>query len=240
MTLSRKNQTRTLGICSYCGERPATDNEHVFPRNLYPDSKKDSRVQRLTIPSCNICNNGWSDDEVYFRNLLSLAGKPNEPQNELWGTTIRRSFEKEDGPHRVRELIDSLKPVEHDGEIRHKVYPGQDPRVLRIVRKIVRGLCHYHGVLSPVPEKRIWADVLKYHIQEDFMAEMTYEHREQDVAEYQYQLLCEYGIQSAWLITFFQTVTFIGLVSLSEDGSFPERAMANKPNSADAKSRAAD
>jgi len=240
MKLSPIMQTRTLGMCSYCGERIATDNEHVFPRNLYPESKKNSRVQRLTIPSCNVCNNGWSDDEVYFRNLLSLAGKPNEPRNELWRTTIQRSFEKSDGHHRVLELIDSLKQVEHDGEIRHKVYLGQDPRILRIVRKIVRGLCHYHGVLSPVPEKKIWADVLKYHIQDEFIAEMMYQHREQDVAEYRYQVICEYGIQSAWLITFYQRVTLIGLVSLSEDGSFPERTMPNKANSADSKSHTAD
>jgi hypothetical protein len=52
---------------------------------------------------------------------------------------------------------------------------------------------------------------------------MTYAHREQDIAEYQYQVLCETGIHSAWLIRFFQRVTFIGMVSLSEDGSFPEK-----------------
>jgi hypothetical protein len=109
--------------CSYCGERLATDSEHVFPRNLYPASKSVSRVQRLTIPSCNECNKGWSDDEVHFRNVLALAGEPNEARRELWETTIRRSFEKSDGSRRVRDLIKILRPVEIDGNIRHKVYP---------------------------------------------------------------------------------------------------------------------
>jgi hypothetical protein len=209
-------------LCSYCGKRPATDSEHVFPRNLYPASKSGSRVQRLTIPSCNECNSGWSDDEVQFRNVLALAGEPNESRRELWETTIRRSFKEKDGIRRVHDLIEILHPVEIDGNDRHMVYPGKDDRVLRIVKKIIRGLCHHHGVMSPVLEKRVWADILKYQIPEEFLSEMAYEHREQDVAEYRYQVLREYGIDSAWIITFFQRVTFVGIVSISEDGSLPE------------------
>lgn len=210
----------TTTLCSYCGERLATDSEHVFPSNLYPASKAQSRVQRLTIPSCNECNKGWSDDEAHFRNVLALAGEPNEARRELWETTIRRSFGKIDGDRRLRDLIETMRPVEIDGKTRHKVYPGQDDRVVRIVKKVIRGLCHHHGVISAVSERRVWVDVLKYQISEEFMSEMAYEHREQDIAEYRYQVLRELGIHSAWLITFFQRVTFVGMVSLSEDGSF--------------------
>jgi hypothetical protein len=210
-------------MCSYCGERLATDREHVFPRNLYPVSKSGSLVQRLTIPSCNECNKGWSDDEAHFRNVLALAGEPNEARRELWETTIRRSFKERDGIRRVRDLVEMLHPVEIDGNDRHKVYPGQDDRVLRIIKKIIRGLCHHHGVMSAVSEKRVWADILKYQIPEEFLSEMAYEHREQDIAEYRYQVLRESGIDSAWLITFFQRVTFVGIVSLSDDGSLPEK-----------------
>jgi len=204
-------------MCSYCGDSLATDSEHVFPRNLYPETKSGSRVQRLTIPSCNECNKGWSDDEVHFRNVLALAGEPNQARRELWETTIRRSFEKSDGIRRVRDLVDILHPVEIEGNARYKVYPGQNDRVLRIVKKIIRGLCHYHGVMTAVSEKRVWADVLKYQIPEEFLSQMAYEHREQDIAEYRYQVLNESGIHSAWLITFFQRVTFVGIVSISED-----------------------
>ena len=212
----------TKTVCSYCGERPATDSEHVFPRNLYPASKGRSRVQRLTIPSCNECNKGWSDDEAHFRNVLALAGAPNDTRRELWETTILRSFQKSDGARRVRDLIEIMRPVEMDGETRHNVYPGQEERVVRIVKKVIRGLCHYHHVMSPVSEKRVWVDVPKYQIPGEFLSQMAYEHREQDIAEYRYQVLHEYGIHSAWIITFFQRITFIGIVSLSGDGSFPE------------------
>jgi hypothetical protein len=205
-------------LCSYCGEHPATDNEHVFPRSLYPAAKARSRVQRLTIPSCNECNKGWSDDEVHFRNVLALAGEPNDARRELWETTIRRSFRKKDGTRRVGDLIQIMRPFEMDGRARHKVYPGEDERVIRVVKKIIRGLCHHHHIMSAIPEKRVWVDVLKYQIPKEFLSVMAYEHREHDIAEYRYQVLQEYGIHSAWVITFFQRVTFIGIVSMSEDG----------------------
>src|SRR4030042_5934571 len=111
-----KLKTPMPTMCSYCGERIATDNEHVFPHNLYPISKAQSRVQRLTIPSCNDCNKGWSDDEAHFRNVLALAGEPNDARRELWQTTIRRSFEKKDGARRLRDLVESMRSVEINGE----------------------------------------------------------------------------------------------------------------------------
>jgi hypothetical protein len=124
----------------------------------------------------------------------------------------------------MRDLVGILHPVKIEGNDRHMVYPGKDERVLRIIKKIIRGLCHYHGIISAVSEKRVWSDILKYRIPEEFLSEMAYEHREQDIAEYRYQVVREYGIDSAWIITFFQKVTFVGIVSVSEDGSLPEKA----------------
>jgi hypothetical protein len=208
----------TPKLCSYCGIRPATDKEHVFPRNLYPESKTTSRVQRLTIPACNVCNCSWSDDEVHFRNILALAGEPNKPRRELWDGPIHRGlFEQPDGIRRVRDLVDTWRTVEADGKRRHKVYPGEDPRVIRVVKKIVRGLSHHHGIETAVPESRVWVDVLKYHIPEEFVSEMICQHREADIAEYRYAVVDDCGIKSAWLMTFFEKVLFLGVVVLSEE-----------------------
>lgn len=206
-------------LCAYCG-KPITkrDKEHVFPKCLYPISKASSKVRRLTIPSCRVCNSGWADDEAHFRNILAVAGEPNAARRELWETAIRRSFDKVDGVKRVNDLIKKMKSVNTALGIRHKVYPGEDERVVRVVRKIIRGLCHYHKVLSPVSDKRVWVDVLKYTFPQEFLDQMTYQHREQDIAEYKYQILNEEGVNSAWFITFFERVTFIGIVSMSQNG----------------------
>ncbi|RFC38622.1 MAG: hypothetical protein DID89_2727548312 [Candidatus Nitrotoga sp. CP45] len=202
-------------LCAYCGKRDATDKEHVFPKCLYPESKAKSRVQRLTIQSCNLCNNGWADDEAHFRNILSLAGEPNDCRYELWNTTVQRSFKQVDGPRRIQDIVNTWQPVEIDGKSKHMVYPGKDPRVIRVVKKIVRGLSHYHNILSAVPESRVWADVMKYRMPEEFLTQLTYAHREPDVAEYYFSVIEEVGIQSAWLITFFEKIKFIVIIESS-------------------------
>ncbi len=221
MTLDRKDRVLIRLLCAYCGERDATDKEHVFPKCLYPISKVRSRVQRLTIPSCNVCNNGWADDEAHFRNILSLAGEPNDSRRELWETTVRRSFKQVDGPRRIRDIDNSWELVEIDGKRKHMVYPGKDARVVRVVKKIVRGLSHYHEIQSAVPESRVRVDVMKYRMPEDLLTQMDYAHREPDIAEYRYSVVNEVGIQSAWLLTFFEKITFIGIIA-SSDGSLCE------------------
>lgn len=206
--------------CAYCG-KPITkhDKEHVFPKCLYPLSTGKSRVQRLTIPSCRDCNKGWASDEAHFRNVLVVAGEmPDAIRRELWETTIHRSFDKVDGPKHAQDLISRMKPVTVAGGERHMIFPANDEQVMRVVRKVIRGLCYYHKVMSPVSDQRIWADVLKFVVPQEFIDQMGYNHREEDVVEYRWQVLNYEGINSVWLITFFERVTFIGLVSISESG----------------------
>jgi len=218
--------------CAYCGKLVTQiDKEHVFPRCLYPPSKTDSKIQRLTVPSCRKCNKGWADDEAHFRNVLALAGKPNAARRELWDTTILRSFKKVDGLRRRKDLLKKMKPVNTNDGRRYKIYPGKDERVLRVVRKIIRGLCYYHNVMFPVSDERIWVDILKYVVPQEFLDQMKNHHRERDIAEYRYQVLNENEIHSVWLITFFERVTFIGAVeSISDEKSqipFPDLSPAN-------------
>ncbi len=213
-----------MNTCAYCGKPvPKSDRDHVIPKCLYPSSKSKSKVQRLTVPACRMCNGSWADDEAHFRNVLVIAGKANPPVRELWNTTTNRGFQKVDGKRRLSDLLAQMKQVGS----RHIVYPGHDPKVMRIVCKIIRGLCYHHGIPTPIEEIRVWADVLKYVVPAAFLAKMTYAHREKDIFEYRYQVLEEMGIHSAWLLTFFERRTFIGLVSMSEHG-FPQ--LAATPN----------
>jgi hypothetical protein len=175
-------------------------------------------VQRLTVPACNPCNNGWADDEAHFRNVMLLAGEPNDAVYELWNTTAARGFRQADGIRRLDDLIEQMKPLQTPEGRRHMIFPGQDQRVMRVVRKIVRGLCHYHDVLSPVSDTRVWADVMRYAVPPAFLAEMPVHCREQDIVEYRYKVLNEGRIQSIWLLTFFERRTFVGLVATSEEG----------------------
>ncbi|MBM3470229.1 MAG: hypothetical protein FJX73_05490 [Armatimonadetes bacterium] len=200
--------------CAYCGSSVSrADREHVVPRCLYPDSKRSSKVQRLTVPACRSCNTSWSDDEAHFRNMMLIAGEPNSSVQELWQTKTRRSFREVDGPRRMRDLLFQLKPVETADGLRHMVYPASDERVMRIIRKIVRGLCHHHCVVSPVQDQQVRARVLEYLAPPELLDEMSYHHLEKDVFEYRYAVLDEPEINSAWLLTFFERRKFIATVT---------------------------
>ena len=199
--------------CSYCGKKVnKIQREHVIPSCLYPSSQRLSRVQRITIPACNECNNGWSDDEAHFRNILVLAGEqPNWAREKLW-EKILRSFDEVDGLKRKRDVISCIKSIESNKGNIDMVFPGEQERIKRVVKKIIRGLSHYHKIMSAVAEDRVWVDVLKYKVPERFILEMTSNHRGKDIVEYKYSVLNEDNINSAWLITFFESVTFIGYV----------------------------
>ncbi len=201
--------------CAYCG-KPADkrDREHVFPKNLYPLSKAKSKIQRLTIPACNECNNSWADDEAHFRNMLVLAGDPPTPEKmELWNTTIDRSFSEVDGVKRMGDLLAQMKPGVLNGQERHKIFPVQDSRVVRVVKKIVRGLSYHHELEWPLADERIFVDYSRYEIPENILNEMEYYDRDRDIIEYRFQVLNHEDIQSVWILTFFQTVTFFCFVN---------------------------
>jgi len=196
-------------LCAYCG-KPASDREHVFPKCLYPPSKSKSKIQRLTIPACNECNNGWANDEAQFKNMMVLAGGLGGTANELW-ESVQRSFKKSDGKRRLKDIISQFKPV---GGNNYKIYPGQDEGVIRIVKKVIRGLSHHYEIMTAVPESLVWVDILKFPIPEKFLDEMIWNHKEEDIVKYGYQILNDYenNIHSAWTITFLGRVRFIGAV----------------------------
>ena len=202
-----------LKTCAYCGKPGATDKEHVIPACLYPLSKSKSKVQRLTIPACRSCNDSWADDEAHFRNVLVLAGKPNAAVNELWQHKVEPSFEKCDGTKRFSDLLAQLKRVQTSNGEKHMIYPGRDARVLRVIRKVIRGLCYHHKVMSPVPDEQVWADVMRFRVPAAFLEQMRFGYRETDIFYCRYGVLDELEIHSVWLLTFFERTQFIGFVA---------------------------
>jgi hypothetical protein len=197
--------------CAYCGCDGKSEREHVIPKCLYPESrgKSNSKIQRLTVPSCSSCNRAWSADEAHFRNILAIAGEGNEAVRELWTTTVRRGFHDDvDGQGQC--CIKQMVPVEIDGQPRHKVFPAHDGRVMRVVRKIIRGLCFHHGLDGPVPDTAVFADVLKFTMPPDVLENMPLLHREADIFQYRFAPVLNDELHSGWLLTFYERMSFIG------------------------------
>jgi hypothetical protein len=207
------------GKCACCGASGIPlERGHVVPKNLYPDSRRISE-QLITVPECHACNHGWSDDEAYFRGVLLLAGEPNEPVRELWETKLKRSLDENDGPRRAAELVEKFVSLSVDGSERKMIYPGRDERIIRIIKKIIRGLCYHHGVEDGVDDKRIFADVLRYRVPGGLWSEGTFYKHESDIFRYWFKNCDdnnEKELSSVWILTFFDRRDFIAVVDRAD------------------------
>lgn len=203
--------------CVYCGRPNAKSVDHVVPRSLYPPSQPPGRFQRITVPACLECNNGFADDEVHFRNVVTLAGEATLPVQIIWREKVRPSFDQPDRARRLRELLAQIVPVSTPDGPRHAIYPAENDRVLRVVRKIVRGLCHYHNLLSPVADAQVWADIQRFAIPEEFLNQMTSADAEAHILQYRYGMLDQSEIHSGWQLTFYERTPFQCIVFHSID-----------------------
>ena len=220
--------------CAYCGsiiaKRSGKTRDHVFPENLYPVSRRPTYLP-ITVAACEACNGRWSDDEEHFRNVVNSAGDFNPAAEELYFDKIQRSLRRSAGDRRIRDLLSISETVEVNGSTRLKIFPAKDPRVLDVIRKIVVGLCHYHEVATALSMKRIWVDVLRFRVPNEYLAKLHYEQREADIVEYWYGLKTEPGLHSVWILRFYGRTTFIAVVSESEDDGFPwERDIGKDPD----------
>lgn len=208
--------------CAYCGKQGVKlTGDHVFPKSLYPASiRTTTNVPLLTIPACADCNNGWANDEAHFRNILAVSGDPNEAVNELWHSTIQRGFEQADAQKRLVDLWEQLHPVETDTGIRHAVHPASDPRFVRVLKKIIRGLHYHHQLWHPVPETMVEVDILRYLVPPEFEASLPNYHRVSEIVQYQFMSFKaddDTPMSSAWIFTFFENKRFIAWVQKQND-----------------------
>ncbi|MER8506354.1 MULTISPECIES: hypothetical protein [unclassified Mesorhizobium] len=199
--------------CGLCGEFKITTREHVVPKCLYPPSKATSKFQRIIIAACSECNNGTADDDAHFRNVILVAGDATDAVNEIWHGAARRAFAEVDGKRRLKDLFALMKPAPDAGPDRYRIYPADDERILRIVRKVVRGLSKHHGLPSPIKDHQVFADVMRFAIPGEILGAMHFESAEPDIFDYRYLLLSEPSYtQSIWVLRFFQRTSFVAMV----------------------------
>ncbi len=145
--------------CGYCGRNtgPRGEGEHVLPKCLYPDFA-DPKIQRVKIPACPDCNDSWENDEAHFKTMLVMCGPdPTPARRQLWERSVR-SFERPDhGEKEVRSIAAQFvaSPILNErGSPYQRIFPHKDPRVVRVLKKIVRGLEHFR-TRDIIPDDRV-------------------------------------------------------------------------------------
>lgn len=199
--------------CCYCGKLVNnTEKEHVIPHCLYPKNYDFSKINLITISACHECNNNFSDAEAHFRNIFTLISDPNNISRELFKKVIR-SLYKEDGKKRLSDIL-NVAVIKNDDLI---IYPLKDEKVKVAIKKIIRGLCCFHNLLSPITEQQIVVDFKKYNIPEKFLKEMNYHHQGKDIIEWRYSIVNNKGLRLFWELRFFKKVEFCVFVFDSEE-----------------------
>jgi hypothetical protein len=131
-------------LCAYC-DHPATTRDHVPSKQLFTPPLPNL----ITVPACDRCNNGASEDDEVFRNELSIMagsfGESAKAAERLRPAMrgIRRNRAT------LRRMVLGAKPVERYSM--RGIYLGLGYAVPlvpgvqeRVIKRIVRGLYWHH------------------------------------------------------------------------------------------------
>lgn len=146
---------RRAGSCYNCGAEALT-RDHVFPKSLFTSPRPDPLP---TVPACRACQDLTQHDEEYFRTFVAGGSYGHETGRALWEGTIRRSFDRD--PAQRRALADAIRRM--DLESPSGLYlgtmagvDGDQERIGRVLRKIVRGLYYDKTGGSVMPTDLKW------------------------------------------------------------------------------------
>lgn len=204
--------------CAYCGSK-AEDNPqtkgHVLQRSLFPE-KGFEFVQRITVPECMNCKAIWQDAEDEFRSFMVLGAEgDNDHANEQWDGPVNRSFQrKEDGIQRMEAVLRYLAPRQTSSGEGPRLFPHRSKNVHLVVKKMVRGLCHHHGLATQVPDCAVLSGPFPNSPPAHVKSVVKFDYLP-GVFRYSYFSVLKQPqrIYLHFLLTFYERVSFLGMVS---------------------------
>ncbi len=144
-------------VCIYCRTAIADTRDHVPPELLFPPPKPSTLI---TVPSCRSCNSGFQKDDEAFAMMLTALIGTNPVGRSIWQRTIaegllRRSPRFRDAIGRTLHYQPYTFPDGHRGYAPALLI--ERPRILRVLRRIVRGLSwhEYHNCDFPETSVRV-------------------------------------------------------------------------------------
>jgi hypothetical protein len=133
---------RKRGTCVHCGAEGPISEDHVPPQNLFPKP----RGALPWVPSCDACNHGASQDDEYFRLMLTLSEQAGRHPAVLANSAaVHRSLRMPEKAGLRRMLLANTFQVER--KTPSGLYAGKAPayrvdlnRLNRVVARVVRGM----------------------------------------------------------------------------------------------------
>lgn len=140
------------GSCIYCGTSGALTKDHVPPKCLFPKP----RGPQITVPACKACNQSFKKDDEYFAMAIAVESYVDHPSAfQVWEQSLRPMILQGQGLRRM------LSASILDGDVvtptgvylpDRKAIRFKKSRILRVVKRIVRGLLWHHYKVRPSEE----------------------------------------------------------------------------------------
>lgn len=206
-------------------------DDHVPPKNLFPPPRPSSLV---TVPACSACNQGASEDDEYFRLILTLREDvfDNEAVQRALPVAmrgLRRPPRRKFRAHFLRG-IKTLKARTPSGLFLARVhaYEVDGSRLSRVCARTIRGLYFrkFGKALPPDAEVDVWSPdgfppgafvgarkylELRLAVLE---SEPTVIHPQ--VFKYWARPAADNEVASAWVLHFYDKIEFLGMTTPAE------------------------
>jgi hypothetical protein len=152
-------------VCAYCGSKDPKTMDHIPPRGLFPKPWPDDLV---TLPCCESCRSGQSDDDEYFRAvILTSETIGDDPRIEGPMAANVRALQKPQKVGFKHMVLNSLTYTDVITEAgifirRAPAIRIDSDRINSVIERIFRGL-FYREFNIPVPEDHVMYISLDQH-----------------------------------------------------------------------------
>lgn len=198
----------TSELCVICGERVATSKDHVPPKGIFPRPFPDNLI---TVPACQLCNNGANQGDEQFRTYLSMTIRQDLPEAKyLWKSRSLRTLRK--NKKLFRAVSEGLRKVpaytangNYLGEKSVFLWPAHvyEP----IIERIARGLYYRH--FKEILGSRAHCEVGFLYSLSTEVSELTRTMPQVQIGEgvftYRYGRDPEKTLNSLWILEFYQS-----------------------------------
>jgi hypothetical protein len=224
-----KKHRRKVGECTYCGNVGVVTDDHVPPKNLFPQPRPSTLIK---VPACLTChaeNRKVSQDDEYFRLMVALRDDVGDrPDVQELLPVVMRSLERPDKSGFTRAFLNGVREV----AITTKsglylgtglTYHADLGRLNNVVRRTVMGL-FYHESKRRLPSGYVVESWSLDHINS-----LTTEQREQlletvrtiwqkpltVIGDYTFAYALSRTIEdeniTGWILTFYGKVHFLAV-----------------------------
>jgi hypothetical protein len=149
----RARARRNRSCCVHCGA-PTSGKDHVPPKGIFGDLlKSPPGVNLITVPACDKCNLGRTEDDAYFRDALYLMAQRDgeTPHTEPVGSAIARAAKHAGTSHKIpiqsflRGGFPAWRGTNGSGVLEHVTgFKVNWTRIKRVVERTARGLYWHH------------------------------------------------------------------------------------------------